>query len=58
MVNYDSSSKTLVFKKQYIVDGNATWTQGVSVSLQEFDEATRQIHYCIGQTSYQFREWT
>lgn len=54
MVNYDSSSKTLVFKKQYIVDGNVTWTQGVSVSLQEFDEATRQFIIALAKQAISF----
>lgn len=54
MVSYDSSSKTLVFKKQYIIDGNATWTQGVSVSLQEFDEATRQFIIALAKQAISF----
>ena len=54
VVNYDSSSKTLVFKKQYIVDGNVTWTQGVSVSLQEFDEATRQFIIALAKQAISF----
>lgn len=54
MVNYDSKTKTLIFKKMFINDGQPTWTQGVTVSLTEFDEATRQFIIALAKQAINF----
>lgn len=54
MVTYDSKTKTLVFKKIFIIDGESTWTQGVSVELNKFDEATRQFIIALAKQAINF----
>lgn len=54
MVSYDSATHCLTFKKQFLIEGEATWTSGVSVNLQEFDESTRQFIIALAKQAINF----
>ena len=54
VVNYDSKTKTLIFKKQFLNEGEPSWTQGVTVSLENFDESTRQFIIALAKQAINF----
>lgn len=54
MVNYDSKSKSLVYKMVYQLNGTTLYSQATEVSLENFDELTRQTIIAVAKISVNF----
>ena len=54
MVNYDSKSKSLVYKMVYQLNGTTLYSQATELSLENFDEATRQTIIAVAKISVNF----
>jgi hypothetical protein len=54
MVNYDSKSKSLVYKMVFQLNGQTLYTQATEVSLSQLDEVTRQVAIAVAKMSVNF----